>query len=175
MKNLFQKTIKIKGFTLIELLVVIAIIGLLVTIVMVSLNSARTKSRDAKRVADIKQIVLALEFYYDGHGFYPSYTALSARCNTSVNNSLQPLVTDGFLKIVPIDPSNINQAPNRLCYEYTSGSGATSWYCNGRQRTDYQYAFLFSTELADLPYSRLTDSSGNPVADYKYCITGPLK
>ena len=52
-----------KGFTLIELLVVIAIIGILASVVLASLNSARKKSRDARRVADIKQIQLALELY----------------------------------------------------------------------------------------------------------------
>lgn len=56
---------KNKGFTLIELLVVIAIIGILASIVLVSLNSAREKARDVKRVGDIRQVALALEMYYD--------------------------------------------------------------------------------------------------------------
>ena len=65
---------KQKGFTLIELLVVIAIIGLLASIVMVSLNSARVKARDAKRAAEIKQLALAIEMYYDTNGGFPATT-----------------------------------------------------------------------------------------------------
>jgi len=60
-----------KGFTLIELLVVIAIIGILSSVVLASLNSARQKSRDAKRVSDIKQLQLALELYFDSSSEYP--------------------------------------------------------------------------------------------------------
>src|SRR4030042_5957827 len=56
---------KQKGFTLIELLVVIAIIGFLSTRAVVALNNARQKSRDAKRVADVKQMQTALELYFN--------------------------------------------------------------------------------------------------------------
>lgn len=77
------------GFTLIELLVVIAIIGILASIVLASLNSARVKSRDARRVADIKQIQLALELYYNDNAVYPSTTT-----------SLVPT----YISVLPGDP-----------------------------------------------------------------------
>ena len=67
-----------KGFTLIELLVVIAIIGVLASIVLASLNSARRKSRDARRIADVKQIQLALELYFDAKREYPDTLSLLA-------------------------------------------------------------------------------------------------
>jgi len=57
-----------KGFTLIELLVVIAIIGLLSTLAVVSLNGARVKARDARRVSDISAIRTALEMYNGDKG-----------------------------------------------------------------------------------------------------------
>ena len=87
---------KNKGFTLIELLVVIAIIGLLSSIVLASLNSARKKSRDARRVADIKQIQVALEMYFDANnGSYPPGTSLTALAPTYISSlPKDPLGTD---------------------------------------------------------------------------------
>ncbi len=69
-KNLRNK--KQQGFTLIELLVVIAIIGLLASVVLLALNSARAKSRDAKRVADVRQMQSALELYFNDCNSYPA-------------------------------------------------------------------------------------------------------
>ena len=61
-----------RGFTLIELLVVIAIIGLVASVVLASLNSARKKSRDARRVSDLKEIKLALSIFFDDNQRYPT-------------------------------------------------------------------------------------------------------
>jgi prepilin-type N-terminal cleavage/methylation domain-containing protein len=59
-----------KGFTLIELLVVIAIIGILASIVLVSLNSARNKGKDARIISDVQQLRTAFESGYNG-SYYP--------------------------------------------------------------------------------------------------------
>lgn len=61
-----------KGFTLIEMLVVIAIIGLLSSVVVIGLSGARQKARDAKRVADIRQIQNGLEVAYTAVDGYPA-------------------------------------------------------------------------------------------------------
>lgn len=55
-----------KGFTLIELLVVIAIIGILSTVVLGAVNTARQKGRDAKRLEDMKSIANAIAVQQTG-------------------------------------------------------------------------------------------------------------
>lgn len=79
---------KQKGFTLIELLVVIAIIGLLSTLAVVALNNARQKSRDARRVSDIKQIQTALELYFNDNGTYPAEPAAATCYGTATVNDI---------------------------------------------------------------------------------------
>ena len=56
-----------RGFTLIELLTVIAIIGILSTLGMVSLNSARQKAYDAQMKSDIANIRTSMAMCYDDH------------------------------------------------------------------------------------------------------------
>lgn len=91
-QKMFKKKGGNKGFTLIELLVVIAIIGILASIVLASLNTARRKSRDARRIADIKQIQLALELYFDAASEYP----------TAASNAL---MSPTYMPSVPTDPT----------------------------------------------------------------------
>jgi len=111
-----QRNLKV-GFTLIELLVVIAIIGVLASIVLASLNTARRKSRDARRISDIKQIQLALELFFDSQ-LVPTYPTGAAACDAATTfYGLQVLITGGFIPQIPRDPNN---ATPDNCYRYVT-------------------------------------------------------
>ena len=92
-----------RGFTLIELLVVISIIGLLSSVVLASLNSARAKARDAVRKSDLKQIRIALELYYNEYGGYPSSAWPNEDYRIFQSLALETKMTI-FLTRFPTDP-----------------------------------------------------------------------
>jgi type II secretion system protein G len=105
------------GFTLIELLVVIAIIGMLAAVILVSLSSVRPKARDARRRADVKQIVNALHIYEAEHGVFPGNPSQWYSSNT--NDFLTELINEGIVARKPTDPIN----DNRYFYSYTPSDG----------------------------------------------------
>ena len=104
----------IRGFTLIELLVVIAIIGILSSVVLTNLNGTRQKARDVKRIADVMQLQLALQLYFDSHsGKYPG--------------RLSDLLPD-YISPLPTPPSGAGQTNytyvplNTTCNSYHLGA-----------------------------------------------------
>ena len=133
-----------KGFTLIELLVVIAIIGLLSTLSILALNSARIRARDARRISDIRQIQTALEMYYNDNNDYPSTTS-----------SLVPT----FMKAVPLPPTPTDGGCPTVqpYYTYTltgtvaaSDRGYTLEYCLGATTTGISGGIIHSATPAGI-------------------------
>ncbi len=122
------------GFTLIELLVVIAIIGLLSTLSILALNTARARARDAKRVADVKQIQTALEMYYNDTGDYPGQASITPGASIASANGV-------FLRQIPTPPTPVDgsacpalQPAYTYAYTGSSQEGNASYtiqYCLG--------------------------------------------
>jgi len=147
---------KSKGFTLIELLVVIAIIGILATIVLVSLNSARQKARDVRRIGDLRQVALGLEMYYDDNAEYPDGAAACTNANWDTMAGL--IEAGGYMTVVPNDPTDSGS------YVYMYGIDAVS----GNQ--DYTLkATLENANNAALD-TDAGDGNGCTCTDPIYCI-----
>jgi len=152
--------LKNKGFTLIELLVVVAIIGLLSSVVLASLNTARTKGRDTKRISEIRQLQTALEFYYDKNGSYPN-SGWVRSCDTTWVTSLGVAMKE-FLPTMPKDPTN-----DCAGYAY-SGYKNYSYYAAGYYpaggKPGQWYMIIFTLENKNLALDATnssTDCVGN--------------
>ncbi|KKS27356.1 MAG: fimbrial protein pilin [Parcubacteria group bacterium GW2011_GWC1_42_11] len=140
--SIFRKS---KGFTLIELLLVISIISLLSSIVLASLNSARAKARDAKRLSDMHQMQIALDMYLGQFGGYPGSDFLG--CGTwdvsGDGTFITPLVSNKFLPSNISDPSLDagNNCGNYRYYRYPAGGAG----CDSA-RGAYYVLGIFVTE-----------------------------
>ena len=110
------------GFTLIELLVVLTVIGVLATIVLVSLQSVRAKARDARRVSDVRQYMLALELDYDDHLKYIEKGALGVADEP-------PAKVASYLDPAPADPGNAPVACQPEGYRWWGNAGQGQKYC----------------------------------------------
>ena len=143
---------------------VISIIGMLAAIVLVSLNSARVKARDARRRADIKQFQTALELYYDNAGQYPvSGGASSPNSNwsNSADGSWTTLQTTlvTYIAKLPVDPkpSGSGTWPGTVgAYGYAFYSIADSGCLAGQW-----YMIVYQLETASGPDSGVTGCNGD--------------
>jgi len=139
-----------RGFTLIELLVVVAIIGILSSVVLASLNSARAKGRDARRLSDMRQVQIALEMYYDSNGFYPNPGwGWRGECNAYgglTPNNVVPGLTPTYISTFPSDPT-MDKAANTSCYLYLSNG--TDYTLLDHVITDVGFSYTTQPSLID--------------------------
>jgi Tfp pilus assembly protein PilE len=109
-----------KGFILPGVEGLIMIGGLMVSVALLSLNSARMKSRDAKRMADVRQMASALELYYNDKTSYP--------------NSLKDL-TPNYIGVIPTPPQppdgTCTQEQNEYSYKKTATDKYRLTFCLG--------------------------------------------
>ncbi len=144
---------KNKGFTLIELLVVVAIIGLLASIVLVAMNGARQKTRDAKRLSDVKGLGSALELFFSTARAYPTGTAYIQPNPTDTNSDIMGVAgltaatfsgtfnfTPSYIATIPQAPVPVDNRSGSVCtsannpYQYvttTRGNTYTISFCLG--------------------------------------------
>jgi len=136
-----------KGFTLIELLVVIAIIGLLSTMAVVSLNSARGKARDAKRVSDVKQISNLIEMAAantasGGYNVFATDTCESAGDLTTACGTFEGVDMSTIYDLAGGTTVCANAAPTTEC-AYTMGITATA--------SNYEVCFVLEEGAGSVP------------------------
>ncbi len=136
-KFFWSKTKKADGFTLVELLIVVVIIGILSIAVVVNLNGAQARARDAKRVADLMQISRAMEVYFYEYGEYPNNTdcydlPAVVQCDSALSEqNNREWIPDLEVKL-PVDP--INGTKDNILYSYILTR-------NSNVSTDYKHYY----------------------------------
>ena len=115
------------GFTLVEIMIVVAIIAIIASIAIPNLVRAQQMARDAKRIADLKQIRNALELFFSDNGYYPQ-SDCGWDCNdyrysynsTSWNMLAAELAP--YIAKLPVDPINSGVSWDTSSYGYTYGN-----------------------------------------------------
>ena len=202
--NIFRNKANLtRGFTLIELLVVVSIIGMLASVILVSLQGARNKARDIKLIAEVKELQKALELYRLDNGKYPGalesgiWHTYTSPCG---GNNMHLITENGLFdnsftsKYMPVLPTEL--ASCGIWYTAFSGSAESSelvcatppnslihadGYDGANNKVSETYAYVFMiTTIANPPNTNypvvVFKNNGVYTPDYNSksrCILGP--
>lgn len=118
--NIFTK--RTRGFTLIELLVVIAIIGILASVVLNSLNTARAKAKITKATAELRNLRTAIGSLEDDTGKWPNGCPVEKSVTGSSNEIRFSVANAGIISVPSVGVTDATTDPP--C-EWTASEVAT--------------------------------------------------
>jgi type IV pilus assembly protein PilA len=140
-KSFMIKKTGSQGFTLIELLVVIAIIGILASVVLGSLNTARNKGADAAVKSNLANARAQAELYYDANA--NSYTGV---CGTTAVATVNPIgaAVQAAATAVGVSSVTVNGAVQTATTANCNAS-ATAWAASVKLKVGANYSCVDST------------------------------
>lgn len=162
-----------RAFSLIELIVVVAIIALLTVVTVIGFSAQQKRAREARRLADLGSIGLAIENYRTVNGNYPSGQATAY--GVAIATPLTVLVDGGFLNVLPQEPKPVSGGGQVFCQSYTY---ATDWsrqtLFNGTLDDSHRaYALIARSETSgNADGKHPQDSSIYTTSGQNYCGDG---
>ena len=154
-----------KGFTLIELLVVIAIIGILSSVVLASLNSARSKGADAAVKANLGNIRLQVQIYYDDNNHYGTDLYAVGPCNDPVKIATNTVFSDSNI-VNQISAAQTASGAISLnsCITTTTDTNADAWAVAQQLKTDLTKFWCTDSTGAAKESTQTADQAGADAA-----------
>ena len=147
-----------KGFTLIELLVVIAIIGILSSVVLASLTTARARGQAAAVQSQLSNMRAQAELYYSTNNNKYAQTdqasVSSANCSDAATLFAGP--TNGLTNLINGAASTLGGVTNLEC-----AATAGAWFVRTKTAVSNNYYCVDNTGQSTSSLNAFTNTYGN--------------